>query len=117
MVNLATLRYQDLPVQTPKQGHIALTGFRCPQFRPREFYTMENSALAVNHYLGTKAQYQHRDDPRRDRTNSGWVTKQQQPTTVQDTARSWLEGFVAQVGRKQAVKLLAGAGNANALLG
>lgn len=110
LVNLAKLRYQDLPIQTPKQGHIALTGFRCPQLRPKEFYTMENTALAVNHYLGTKTQYQHRDDPRRDRTNAGFDRKQNQPTTVQDTARSWLKGFVMQVGRERALKLLAGAG-------
>ena len=113
LVNLAKLHYNDLPIQTPKQGHIALTGFRCPQIRPKEFYTMETTTLVVNHYLGTKVQYQHRDDPRRDRTNEGFDQKQNQPTTVQDTARSWLEGFVSQVGQEQASRLLAGAGSTN----
>ena len=114
LVNLALVPYRDLPpFETPRQGHVPLAarGY-CPNFRAKDRYTMENTPLVVHHYLGTQAQYQHRDDPRRDRTTDGFARKQQQSTTVQDDTRTWLQGFVAQVGRKKAAQLLQGAGEA-----
>jgi len=71
---------------------------------------MENTPLVVHHYLGTQTQYQHRDDPRRDRTTDGFTKKQQYPTEVRDTVRSWLTGFVRDVGPEVAATLLDGAG-------
>ena len=109
LVNLAPLAYTDLPIRAPRQGHVPLT--QCPTYGPKYYINMENSPLIIHHYLGTQAQYQYRDDPRRDRTGDGFVQKQNQPTTVRDNLRSWLGGFVKQVGPQRAQQLLAGAGS------
>ena len=108
LVNLKQIEYHDIPVQSPRQGHVPLP--RCPSHAPKYFYDMDNTPLVVHHYLGTPAQYQYRDDPRRDRTQGGFEKKQQYPTEVRDTVRSWLPGFVRQVGPDQAAALLQGAG-------
>ena len=110
LVNLAAIRYTDIPIQTPRQGHVPLQRY-CPSWRAKYRYDMENTPLVVHHYLGTQAQYQHRDEGRRDRTDAGFENKQNQPTTVQDSVRSWLAGFVESVGRERAAQLLAGAGH------
>lgn len=109
LVNLRAVRREEIPLQSPRQGHVPLPR-HCPSWGPKYFYTTDNTVLIVHHYLGTQTQYQYRDDPRRDRTTGGFAEKQRYPTRVQDTLRSWLPGFVAQVGEDEAQRLLQGAG-------
>jgi hypothetical protein len=110
LVNLNHVPYTGLPIQTPKQGHVPLAHGYCPHWYAKQRYTMNDTPLVVHHYLGTQEQYQHRDDPRRDRTNAGFDSKQQYPTSLQDDTRTWLQGFIDQVGKDIAVRLLQGAG-------
>lgn len=71
-----------------------------------------DSALRINHYLGSWEAYSFRDDSRRggERSFEGWAFKAQDAEETDDNVRPWIEGFVKTHGEETAKALLQGAG-------
>lgn len=83
-----------------------------------DYSVTKYSPFVANHYLGSWEMYSYRDDARkgRDRTHQAWrIRSEKMMSEMEDVnshwqLASWLEGFVAQYGKRKVHTLLKDAG-------
>jgi hypothetical protein len=104
MIDLSRVNEKEFRNQKNSNPHRPIKSY-CPELN-RDFF---QSSFIAYHYYGTWEQWSYRDDARNKRTPEAYA-KLSYNAGADDSARSWLQDFVQEMGHETASRLLEGAG-------
>jgi hypothetical protein len=109
ILNVAAMQDSDFPESAPISVH-RVNDKLCPK-KEGNPTNHQDSLVVVHHYTGTSKQFHFRDDPRHKLGGRNSFKRSTRGTdTPDDSMRSWLKGFMEDVGINETLRLLKGVG-------